>query len=442
MSKNNQNKLIPTLRFPEFTKDEEWQSNRLGNVYAFITTNSFSRDDLSYVNGNVKNIHYGDIHTKFSTLFDITKENVPFINESIPLDKFKKENYCKESDMIFADASEDLKDVGKSIEVVNLNNEKLLSGLHTLLARQINSEFVSGFGGYLFLNDGVRKQIQRESQGAKVLGISATRLSNINIFYPKEKKEQQKISACLSSLDEVMTAESQKLEMLKDHKKSLLQNLLPQEGETVPKFRFKEFEVTGDWEEMTLDSLTTKISDGIHTTPNYEDDGKYYFINGNNLIDGKIWIDEKTKRVSEEEYNKHKRDLSESTILLSINGTIGNIAVYRNEKVILGKSACYINVDESKVDKTFIIYFIQTDAIKNYFDFELTGSTIKNLSLKSIKETIIKIPIKPKEQEKIADTLSSIDDLINAQGQKLETLQLHKKGLLQGLFPKLNDATV
>ena len=93
MSKNNENKLVPRLRFPEFAKDEEWVFNKLGNVYSFITTNSYSRDDLNYKNGEVKNIHYGDIHTKFSTLFDITKENVPFINESIPLDKFKQENY-------------------------------------------------------------------------------------------------------------------------------------------------------------------------------------------------------------------------------------------------------------------------------------------------------------------------------------------------------------
>ena len=78
MSKNNENKLIPKLRFPDFQNDEDWKSNSLGTIYAFITTNSFSRDDLNYANGKVRNIHYGDIHTKFSTLFDIKKENVPF----------------------------------------------------------------------------------------------------------------------------------------------------------------------------------------------------------------------------------------------------------------------------------------------------------------------------------------------------------------------------
>ncbi len=108
----------------------------------------------------------------------------------------------------------------------------------------------------------------------------------------------------------------------------------------MPYLRFPEFVNEGEWEEKTLDNLTTKISDGIYTTPNYDDSGEYYFINGNNLIDGKICIDEKTKKVSAEEYIRHKKDLGESTILLSINGTIGNIAKYENEKVVLGKSAC------------------------------------------------------------------------------------------------------
>src|SRR3954466_9574709 len=103
---NNKNKLVPILRFPAFVKDGEWKFNRLGNVYSFITTNSFSRDDLNYLNGEVKNIHYGDIHTKFSTLFDITKENVPFINEDISIEKIKQDSYCVEGDIIFADASE------------------------------------------------------------------------------------------------------------------------------------------------------------------------------------------------------------------------------------------------------------------------------------------------------------------------------------------------
>ncbi len=433
MSKNNQNKLTPKLRFPDFTKDREWQSNRLGNVYAFITTNSFSRDDLSYVNGKVKNIHYGDIHTKFSTLFDITKENVPFINESIPIDKFKKENYCKEGDMIFADASEDLKDVGKSIEVINLNNEKLLSGLHTLLARQIKSEFVCGFGGYLFLNDKVRKQIQRESQGAKVLGISATRLSNINIFYPKEKKEQQKISACLSSLDEVITAESQKLHILQKHKKGILQNLLPQVGEIAPKFRFRDFEENSDWEETTL----TKVADyenGKAHEQDIENIGDYVVVNSKFISsDGKV------KKFTNTAFCPAKK----GDILMVLSDVPNGKAIAKcflvEEDNIYTVNQRICRITPRNLNSKILYYLLNRNPYFLAFD---DGVKQTNLRKEDVLNCPLMIPEDPKEQEMIADTLSSIDDLINSQRQKVEDLNNHKKGLLQGLFPDLIEVTI
>jgi type I restriction enzyme S subunit len=218
---------LPRLRFPEFQSAGEWETAILGEVYSFKVTNTFSRDQLSYATGSVKNIHYGDIHTKFSTLFDITKETVPYINPSQPVGKIKLESYCVEGDMIFADASEDLNDVGKSIEIVNLNNEKLVSGLHTLLARQITPKLAIGFGGYLFKSDRIRTQIKKEAQGAKVLGISSGRLSNIEICFPSNKKEQQKIAELLTSIDEEIAAQGQRVAGLGVHKQGLLQGLFP-----------------------------------------------------------------------------------------------------------------------------------------------------------------------------------------------------------------------
>jgi type I restriction enzyme, S subunit len=146
MKPEKKRQLTPKLRFPEFRDASEWENEPLGKVYSFKVTNSYSRAKLNYKNGSVKNIHYGDIHTKFSTLFDIKNEIVPFINPSEPLEKIKLESYCIEGDMIFADASEDFDDVGKSIEIVHLNIEKLLSGLHTLLAQQIKRKLIVGFG--------------------------------------------------------------------------------------------------------------------------------------------------------------------------------------------------------------------------------------------------------------------------------------------------------
>ena len=218
---------VPKYRFKEFEKDGEWVEKKLGEVYSFLVTNSFSREFLNYENGSVKNIHYGDIHTKFSTLFDIDKENVPFINPDVSIERIREECYCLEGDIIFADASEDLNDVGKSIEIVNLNGERLLSGLHTLMARQIDKKLEIGFGGHLFKSNGIRKQIQKEAQGAKVLGISVGRISTIKISYPENPKEQQKIASCLSSLDAIITAQAEKIEQLKWHKKGLMQGMFP-----------------------------------------------------------------------------------------------------------------------------------------------------------------------------------------------------------------------
>jgi type I restriction enzyme, S subunit len=222
---------VPRFRFTEFKKDGAWEKETVGDLYDFKVTNSFAREYLNYEDGSVKNIHYGDIHTKFNTLFDITKENVPYINSNVSIEKIRKECYCIVGDIVFADASEDMNDVGKSMEIVNLNNEKLVSGLHTLLARQKENKLAIGFGGYLFKSNWVRKQIQREAQGAKVLGISATRISNIQILYPQNHKEQKVISLCLSSLDEIIKAQENKIEQLKKHKKGLMQGLFPKISE-------------------------------------------------------------------------------------------------------------------------------------------------------------------------------------------------------------------
>jgi len=200
----------------------------------------------------------------------------------------------------------------------------------------------------------------------------------------------------------------------------------------VPEVRFPEFE--NEWNEKILENLCFKISDGIHSTPKYDNEGEYYFVNGNNLVNGIIVINESTKRVSKKEFEKHKRELGSNTILLSINGTIGNLSEYNNEKVVLGKSACYININEDKVDKKFIFYSLKTEGIRGYFNSELTGSTIKNLSLKTIKNASIKLP-NQKEQQKIANCLSSLDTVITAETEKLGHLKDHKKGLLQNLFP-------
>lgn len=184
-------KNVPALRFPHF--NENWMQKKYGEIFSFRTTNSYSREDLNYNDGKVKNIHYGDIHTKFNTMFDITKEVVPFINPEINIKNITDDNYCKEGDLLIADASEDYADVGKCIEIVNLNKEKVLSGLHTILARPDLYNMSIGFNGHLMKSEDVRLQIKTIAQGSKVLSISSKRLAEIKLNFPtlpEQKKDR------------------------------------------------------------------------------------------------------------------------------------------------------------------------------------------------------------------------------------------------------------
>ena len=222
------------MRFPGF--EGEWQTKKLGEIMNFKVTNSFSRDNLNYENGIVKNIHYGDIHTKYQTLFNIANEVTPYINNEINIHRISEDNYCQEGDVIFADASEDLRDVGKSIEVINLNGEKLLSGLHTLLARPQKNIFHLGFNGYLFKSNLVRTQIQKESQGTKVLSINTGRISKIKLSFPNPK-EQKKIASFLYLIDQRIATQNKIIEELKLLKNTiryrLFKQVINQENELV-----------------------------------------------------------------------------------------------------------------------------------------------------------------------------------------------------------------
>ncbi len=436
MSRKTTKALVPKLRFPEFRDTGDWSNKPLEELYSFKTTNSYSRDMLNYKKGSVKNIHYGDIHTKFSTLFDIENEIVPFINSSVSLEKIKSDCYCMEGDIVFADASEDLDDVGKSIEIVRLNNEKLLSGLHTLLARQKDRKLVVGFGGYLFKSSPIRAQVKKEAQGAKVFGISAGRLSNIKISFPNDKKEQQKISDCLSCIDELITAQAQKIESLKAHKKGLMQQLFPAEGETLPKLRFPEFRGAGAWKKQKVSSLLARVSEPVNVDLNetyrqigIRSHGKGIFYK--ELVNGKELGNKRVFWVEEDALIVNIVFAWEQAVAITSEKEIGMIASHRFPmyKAKLNKS-----------DVNFIKHYFLTRKGKELLGVASPGGAGRNKTLgqKEFERLELILPEKVEEQIKIAECLSSIDALITVQAQKVEVLKAHKKGLMQQLFPSIS----
>ena len=200
----------------------EWERFKFADKFAFHNTNSFSRA-LLVEEGEIKNIHYGDIHTKFSMLFDVLNESVPFLSDQIDLSKINENQFLQIGDLVIADASEDYKDIGKAIEVINLNNQKVVAGLHTYIARPL-LPFASGFCGYMMQAYEVREQIKKLATGTSVLGISKTNLGKVELRIPC-LEEQTKIANFLSSIDQKIEVVAQQIEQAKQWKKGLLQQM-------------------------------------------------------------------------------------------------------------------------------------------------------------------------------------------------------------------------
>ena len=172
------------------------------------------------------------------------------------------------------------------------------------------------------------------------------------------------------------------------------------------------FDIPSTWMWSRLSSIVTVLGDGIHGTPVYSANGTTAFINGNNLQDGKIVIKPDTKRVTDEEASKHKRCLTKDTVLLSINGTIGNVAFYDGEHVILGKSACYFNL-LSGVSKEYVRLVLETDYFEKYAVSVATGTTIKNVPLAGMRNLLVPIP-PTAEQAKIVQAVALALNLVAA----------------------------
>ena len=186
------------------------------------------------------------------------------------------------------------------------------------------------------------------------------------------------------------------------------------------------------WEEKALGELSDKIGDGLHGTPKYTDDGEYFFVNGNNLENGIIEMKDNTKRVNQDEYEKYKLDLNSSTVLLSINGTIGKTAFYNGEPIILGKSACYINVLPTLL-KEYLRYYLVSDGFFNYVKSNSRQATITNLGLKEIRKMPLPTPSLD-EQHSIATTLDSLKSKVDRLQENYEKISQECDALKQAIL--------
>ena len=420
----SEEKLVPKLRFPSYSS--EWHSYTLGEILTFYSTNSFSREKLNYDGGSVKNIHYGDIHTKFPSIVSISNnKDIPFINNEIDLSKYSEDQYLQNGDLIIADASEDYEDIGKAIEVKNINDEKVLAGLHTILARDNNNITVNGFKAYLFSTNSLKTKIKIIANGISVLGISKNNLSKLTVNVPS-KNEQNDVVDFISLIDNKIELLEQKHQYYQEFKKFLMQQIFAQ------KLRFADSDSC--WKEISLKDIGTFYRGHSYNSTNVADEGLLVLrsnnIQGNVLDfseDGLQFVDKDCKK----ELELQKNDI----VICMSNGTrrlVGKSAEYTGNyenKVTVG-AFCSIFRTENKLAK----YLFQTESYKKNLYLILAGTNINNLKNSDLEKFKFNIPTNESEINKIHDLFVSIDNKIDYNKKQLEEITLFKKGLLQQMF--------
>ena len=254
------------------------------------------------------------------------------------------------------------------------------------------------------------KELQSSQVGAGIPSVSSNKLASLKIPIPPIEV-QREIVRILDKLTELI--DSLKIELaLRNKQYEYYRETLYKDIALLKYIKLKEL---------------CQIGDGLHGTPKYDENGKIYFVNGNNLKNGNIIIDDNTKKISNDEFCKLEIPFNQNTILLSINGTIGKVALYNNEKITLGKSVAYFNINSNQIIRKYLYYYLLTTISQEYFIKNATGGTIKNLGLKTLREYTVPVP-PLREQARIVAILDKFDALCNDLTQGLPAeIELRKK---------------
>jgi type I restriction enzyme, S subunit len=414
----------------------EWKEKKLKDLVDIRPSNV---DKKIYEHKSlVKLCNYMDVYSN-----NYLTSEINYTTGSVDLNE-RQRFELKKDDVVITKDSETPADIAVSA-VVTETLENVVCGYHLAILRPNKNQLDGHFLMLKLKEPELKNYFFRVTNGSTRYGLTIGNIENATITFPEDIAEQRKIAHILTTLDGVIEQTRAAIAKYKAIKQGLLHDLftrgidlktgkLRAEASGAPELYKESFLglVPKEWEVKALEELCDAIGDGIHTTPKYTSQSNFYFINGNNLVNGKVYIDEQTNCVDEDEYNKHFKELNKKTILYSINGTIGNIAFYRNENIILGKSACYITC-KSSFDELFLYYFLQNEAVIKYFENELTGSTIKNLSLASIRATPIFL-LSNEEKNRTIMKLKSIDNQIDREEATLTKYQQLKSGLMTDLL--------
>lgn len=415
----NNNPLLPELRFPEFINDGEWEEKELEEILVKNSTkNKLSKYSLVQSVSN----KYGFINQ--DEYFD--NRRVASIDTA---------NYYVIEQGTFAYNPSRI-DVG-SLAYKKDSETSIISPLYVSFKvknKLINDEFLLSW----FSSENFKKQMIFEGGVRNTLNFE--NLIKIRVNIPKNPLEQQKIADCLSSLDALLTAHTEKLMLLQNHKKGLLQNLFPQGDSKTPEYRFKEFEKDGEWEEKKLGEIVSIITEKVGNR-------KFTLISIDSGVGLISQIEKFGREIAGNSYSNYiviKKDdfaFNKSSTKVFPEGQISILDKYEAGAVPNSIFTCF-RVKKEEVFPYYLKFLFDNNLhgkwLRKYIAIGARANGALNVNNSDLLELKIPLP-KILEQQKIADTLSALDDLINAQTQKIAELQNHKKGLLQGLFPKINS---
>lgn len=418
MSKKNKQTLVPKLRFPEFRDTCEWSNYSLNEIAERLTEKVGDRK-LTTVS--------------ITAGFGFISQSEKF-SRDISGQQYKNYILLKKGDFSFNKGNSKKYPQGCVYKLKEFNEA---AAPNAFLSFRFKKEYVEDFYiGYFESNFHGKQLAKYITSGARsdgLLNINPDVFFSIKLPTPVDKKEQQYIADCLTSLDDLIIAEAQKLDAYKTHKNGLMQELFPDDGETVPNLRFREFRGKEEWEEKELGKIGEIIS-GLTYSPNDIDENGVLVLRSSNIQNNRLSFDDNVY-VRTNNFNP----VEEDDILICVrNGShnlIGKNAIITKEYVGLAFGA-FMTVYRSKCNKFLIHWFSSVQYYKKVK--QNLGATINSINGTDLKKFLVLIP-SPAEQQRIDDCLSSLDELITAQAQKVELLKMHKKGLMQGLYPKIGN---
>ena len=422
---NNNTITIPSQHYNTVTIPQGWSSLPINEVFEFIGTSSFSRNDLNYEadEDNIYYIHYGDIHATYkNAVLDFeTETRIPVLNKDIK----PSAHLLKEGDLVIADASEDYEGIGEALEVYNLGDKKALAGLHTFALRDNSNKTAHGYRAYIFKNHEVKNRLKTIATGSKVYGISKGNLTKFKIILPPYQ-EQQKIAQILATWDKAIVLQQQIITKKRHSEKNLIHQLITGQK------RLKGF--SNGWDKKMLGEIGELTSSKRVYLSDYVEEGIPFFRGKeiSELKEGKVIKD--ILFISKSAYNNFKENYGvpvENDILITAVGTIGNVYRIQNNNPFYFKDGNLIWIKNIKESSNFIEKLLNFEYKKIYNS--AIGSNQKALTIVSLKRIHLFIPPLI-EQIAIARVLETSEKELRNHEQQLVAMQEQKKGLMQQLL--------